>query len=210
MKEAVVFVHGIWMTGLELLPLRRRVERCDYATYLFHYPSLRRTPRQNAARLNAYLQNLDHEVIHLLGHSLGGIVVLHLFAAFPQQKPGRVVMLGTPLRGSAVAQHLARYRLPRRLLGRATVEGLLGDAPQWQAPRELGMIAGYRGLGIGDLLLGGRLPRPNDGTVSVAETQTDGLQDRLEVPHSHFGMLLSRRVAQAVCNFLQTGRFETG
>jgi pimeloyl-ACP methyl ester carboxylesterase len=207
MKEAVVFVHGIWMTGLELLVLRRRVAACGYAVCQFHYPSLRRSPRQNAERLHAFLQGLDYEVIHLVAHSLGGIVVLHLFDAFPDQKPGRVVMLGTPVRGSVVAQRLARCALTRPLLGRAIEQGLLGDEPRWDSPRELGMIAGTRGIGIGEVLLLGRLPRPSDGTVSLAATETSGLSDRLEVPHSHFGMLFARDVARAVCNFLKTGRF---
>lgn len=210
MKEAVVFVHGIWMTGLELLVLRRRVAACGYVVYPFHYPSLRCSPRQNAERLNAFLQRLDHEVIHLVAHSLGGIVVLHLFDAFPDQKPGRVVMLGTPVRGSVVAERLARSRWTRPFLGRAIEQGLLGDAPRWNSPRELGMIAGTRGIGIGDVLLLGRLPRPNDGTVRLAATETSGLSDRLEVPHSHFGMLYARDVARAICSFLQTGRFRSG
>lgn len=208
MREAVVFIHGIWMTGAEMLLLRRRLGQCGFDCYSYRYQSLRRTPRENATHLNHYLQSIQAEVIHLVAHSLGGIVLLHLFDQYPQQKPGRVVMLGTPIRGSEVAQKMAASKWQQHLLGRSVDRGLLGDAPRWQADRELGMIAGTEGFGVGKLIMLGKLPEPNDGTIGLAATCSSGLKDHVAMPFSHHGMLFARPVATAVCRFLQTGRFD--
>ena len=56
MREAVVFVHGIWMTGAEMLLLRRRLSHCGFDCYNYRYQSMRRAPRENATHLNYYLQ----------------------------------------------------------------------------------------------------------------------------------------------------------
>lgn len=207
MQEAVVFVHGIWMTGLELTPLRRCVAACGYQTHQFHYPSLRRPPRDNALALARFLDTIDADIVHLVAHSLGGIVLCHLFAQQYPARPGRVLMLGTPLRGSLVAQLVWRHRWARWLLGRSCEQGLLGDAPRCPAGRELGMIAGNRGIGIGTLLAGRQLPRPHDGTVALIETEDPAISDHLVVPYSHISMLFARPVAQAVCDYLRSGRF---
>ena len=207
MNETVVLIHGIWMTGAEMGLLGWRIRRAGFEVRLFHYHSLWRTPAENAAALDRFLGRLEADVIHLVAHSLGGIVVAHLFERFPLQKPGRVVMLGSPLRGSAIARKYHRWMVGRPFLGRAAVRGLLGDAPRWRADRRLCMIAGNRGVGIGMLLSGGALPRPNDGTVAVEETLDPAVYRHLEVPYSHFGMLFSRRVADAVVACLRTGDF---
>lgn len=206
-RDVVVLVHGIWMTGLELRPLGRRLRECGYDCYYFRYPSLRRTPQQNAARLRSYLKSLDADQVHLVAHSLGGIVLAHLFEQGVLPHPGRVLMLGSPLQGSVVARHMASHRISRWLLGRSTQSGLLGDSPQWHGEHESAMIAGTRPRGIGLLLAPGKLVRPHDGTVAVSETRSDGLAQHLSLPHTHLSMLFSRDVAQQVCTFLQQGRF---
>jgi hypothetical protein len=69
------------------------------------------------------------------------------------------------------------------------------------------MISGLRGFGIGRLLHPG-LPRPNDGTVSLMETDHPAIGSQLHLRHGHFGMLFSKRVAKACCRFIDCGRFD--
>ncbi len=204
----VVFVHGIWMTGLELSLLRYRIARCGYRTRLFRYRSIRRSPAENAEALAAFLARQEGSTLHLVAHSLGGIVVCHLLASQSPARLGRVLMLGSPLRGSLPARRLWRHRWLRPLLGRSGEGGLLDGAPPCPEGLEIGMIAGTRGFGIGTLLTGGALPRPHDGTVAVDETQDPAIRQRLQLPIDHFGMLFSRRVAEAACRFLRGGRLD--
>ncbi len=206
MREAAVFIHGIWLSGMEMALLRRRIRARGYRCHQFRYHSILQTPAENARRLDGFLAQIDADVIHLVAHSLGGIVVLHLFDLNPFQKPGRVVMLASPVAGSALARRLSRGGWLRGLLGRSTERGVLGDAPRWKGRRELGMVAGTRGFGMGKLLFGG-VAHPNDGTVAVAETAREESLLRLHVPYSHFGMLFAAPVARAVANFLTSGDF---
>lgn len=206
-REAVVLVHGIWMTGIEMSLLRYRLQSCGFETYRFHYPSLRGTPRSNAKKLQQYLRKLNAQTVHLVAHSLGGIVLLHLFQQFPKQKPGRVVMLGTPARGSAVARKLQQHHLLQFLLGKATKNGLLGDVPAWPTEKELGLVVGVREIGVGMLLAGDELQKPNDGTVALDETKIQGATDVMQVDESHMSMLVDKAVASGICTFLKTGCF---
>jgi pimeloyl-ACP methyl ester carboxylesterase len=204
-QERVVLVHGIWMTGLEMFFLRRRMRACGFEIERFHYASLGRTPVENAALLADFIRGLGAERLHLVAHSLGGIVLMHLFDRFPDLPPGRVVLLGSPVQGSGVARRLSRLPLLRHCLGRSIQLGLLGDVPPWQGGRELGVIAGTGGIGIGTLV--GGLERPSDGTVAVAETRLAAARDYCDLPASHTGLLFSSKVADAVCCFLKSGHF---
>jgi len=199
----VVLVHGLYLNGREMALLGARLTRAGYAVRRFHYPSLRAAPADNAARLAAFVADL-RAPLHFVAHSLGGIVVRHLFAGDPQPE-GRTVTLGTPHSGCAAAVRLARRRAGRALLGRALERGLLGDLPPWPAERELGSVAGSLNLGLGRLVPG--VPRPNDGSVAVVETRLPGMCDHLVLPVSHFGLLCSRRAAAATLEFLAHGCF---
>lgn len=204
-RASVVLIHGIWMTGVDMLILKLRLRSAGFDPYVFRYPSLRRAPAQNAERLRVFVEGVPGDVVHFVGHSLGGLVLLQLFANDPPSRPGRVVLLASPVRGSAAAGAYASMPLLRPFLGRSLPGGLAGDGPTWTADRELGTIAGTQGIGMGRLT--GRLPRPNDGTVAVEETRIEGAADTLLVPHSHVGVLGSKRVADAVATFLREGRF---
>ena len=202
----VVLVHGIWVNGLEMWPLGRRLRGCGFTPMRFPYGDLRRGPADNARRLQRWLERLPGKEVHFVGHSFGGIVLLHLFDLFPQQRPGRVVLLGSPVSGSSVAKRMYRSPLLRPLLGRSVEEGgLLGGAPSWRAEHELGVLAGTSELGMGRLF--GVLESPHDGTVSLAETEVNGARERVTLAASHTGMLFSSATGRQLCAFLQTGRF---
>ncbi len=204
-REAVVLVHGIWMMGLALVPLQRRLARAGYDAHILAYPSVRAAPAENAERLRAQVLRLKADVVHLVGHSLGGLVVLHLLAARPPAKVGRCVLLGTPASGSAVAHFLARHPLGLKALGKSVVRGLLGEGPPATEGRELGVIAGGLSVGVGQLVQA--LERPHDGTVAVAETVIPGAAASIVLPVSHTGLVLAAVAAQAVIAFLRAGRF---
>jgi pimeloyl-ACP methyl ester carboxylesterase len=204
--ETVVLVHGIWMHGLEMLLLARRLRRCGYRTRLFNYRSVRRSVRHNAARLARRVRQFPAGRVHLVGHSLGGLVILQAMQDNPGLITGRIVLLGSPVGGSAVARRIARRRALRWLIGRSGEQGLLDGGPLWRGAQSLGVIAGRRSLGIGRLM--GGLSGANDGVVNVAETRIEGAQDRIVVENTHVGLLFSRRVAAQVCAFLKQGRFD--
>ncbi len=205
----VVLIPGLWAPRLCLTTLGRRLRHAGYDVRGFSYPSVHSGFEENAARLDRYLAGVGADTVHLVGHSLGGVLIRALFQYYPNQRPGRVVTLGAPHNGSRVAERLARGALGRKLLGRGVAQMLAGAPRTWKLPgRELGVLSGCRAIGLGRVLA--RLPRPNDGVLTLTETGLAGARDQLVLPVSHTGMLFSRRVARQVCAFLETGRFARG
>ena len=192
------------MHGVAMLWHRQRLQQAGYRTLLFSYPTVRRSAFENVVALQARIEQLATEQVHYLAHSLGGLVVRHLFARYPDQPPGRVVTLGTPHCGSATAELLTRHGLGFAL-GRSVDQALLPPAPSWPLERQLGSLAGTLSVGLGRWL--SMLPTPNDGTVTVAETCCEGMTDHLCLPVSHSSMLFSPAVADQAMAFFATGRF---
>jgi len=204
--ESVVLVNGLWMPDAVLWLLARRLRHAGFRVHIFSYPTVRENLRANAALMQQYLQAVPGEVVHLVGFSLGGLVVRALFQHHPAQRPGRIVLLGSPQRGSRAALVLARSRPGRYLLGRSLADLNAGRPQAWTWPkREIGVIAGTLALGLGRLVAS--LARPHDGTVSVAETAMPDASDHLTLPVTHFGLLLSNTVARQVAGFLRRGHF---
>jgi pimeloyl-ACP methyl ester carboxylesterase len=201
----VVLIHGLWMPALVMTALARRLRHAGWAASTFAYSSRRADLRENAAALAAFLEEIDAPRVHFVAHSLGGLLVMQLLQDHPGQRPGRVVLLGTPYLGSHVARRLSRSAVGRRLCGLSLAGALLGDGPRWAGGRELGVIAGTMPIGAGWIAPG--LPRPNDGTVAVAETTVKGCTDAITLPVTHTGLVYSARVARQVVRFLATGRF---
>lgn len=203
--EYSILVHGIWMNGLDMGLLQRRLMARGYHTTRFHYNSVSATPAENARQLGRLVETIEQPVIHFICHSLGGLVLRHLFHLCPEQKPGRVVTLGTPHRCSSAAGQLSRIAVGRILLGKSMDSGLLGGAPAWQGRNDLGVIAGTLRLGIGMLIPG--IPAPNDGSVAVEETCLERMKDHIVLPVSHTGMLFSHTVFEQTAYFLERGVF---
>ena len=93
----------------------------------------------------------------------------------------------------------------KRLLGAS--RDIWRSLPEVFRPRcELGVIAGSHPWGLGRMLM--RLPGTNDGVVRLEETEAPGMRDRVVLPLSHSGMLVSAHVAREVAAFLERGAFD--
>lgn len=203
------------MTGAESFVLRRRMAARGWKLRVFRYSSLAEPMDRVARRCARVAQDLARRTaqpVHLVGHSLGGIVIYRMFETGLLQPDAfcgdfcRVVFIGTPARGSAAARALARHGLTTRLLGHVGERDLLRGLPgEWPFAPQLGIIAGSGGRGLGRLVV--RLTPPHDGTVSVAETHLEGATDRCVLPLDHALMCFSPGVADEVASFLETGRF---
>ncbi|HEX7524330.1 MAG TPA: alpha/beta fold hydrolase [Candidatus Deferrimicrobium sp.] len=198
--EAVVLVHGLWMTGTEMRVLGGRLEESGFRVRYFRYRSWRGGLAEAAGALREFVEATEGERVHLVGHSLGGVVIAKMLEEAPLSRPGRVAMLGSPMGGSAAARIVSRRRVGRWLVGRVIREGIVEHAPKWPEGRELLVVAGDIPLGSG-LLLG--LHKPHDGVIRVEETRVEGA--RMVIARaSHVGLLLSRKVASLLSDHFRS------
>jgi pimeloyl-ACP methyl ester carboxylesterase len=211
-STVVVYVHGLWQRGAESHWLRHRLAQdLGAETRTFSYPSVAGDATQNARGLIEALREIRADTLHLVGHSLGGLVILKAFEEeelLRRLPTGRIVLLGSPLRGSRAARNFARLPFGEHIMGRGVREELLQPQTRerrWRGSRDLGVVAGDLGFGVGRLV--GAMGGPSDGTITVDETQIDGAADRVVLRVSHTGMLFSAKVASAAGRFLRTGRF---
>ena len=203
-RAAVILVHGLWLGGWTMQGLRLRLSHHGYAAYTFAYTSIAQSLDEHARRLAARIGELREPVIHLVGYSLGGLVVLRCLKNHGERRIGRVVLMGTPVHACMAGRRLENMPAGTRLLGAS--RDVWRSLPEVFRPRcELGVIAGSRPWGLGRMLM--RLPGTNDGVVRLEETEAAGMRDRIVLPLSHSGMLVSAHAAREIAAFLERGAF---
>ena len=202
-----VLLHGWGLSSFATRYWCRRLQMAGFATSQFAYRSRAQSLVHNTAALAAHVRALPRGVpVHLVGHSLGGIVIIQCLAtqALPQVK--RAVMVGTPFQGSAPAQRLMGTAWGRVLLGKTILQWHGVQAKDVPKGLQIGTIAGTRPIGMGRVL--GKLQSPHDGTVSLAETEVPFATDRLVMHITHSEMLVSPQVSEHIVHFLRHGGFK--
>jgi pimeloyl-ACP methyl ester carboxylesterase len=199
----VILAHGLWVPGLVMQPLAARLNAGGLRCHTFDYMGRARPLEAHAERLARFARGVGPA--HFVGHSLGGLVVLHALAADRALEAGSVVLLGTPARGCLAGRRFARHRVGRWFLGESRI--LWGEerTARWERAEPLGIVAGTVPLGLGRLF--GALPGPNDGVVTLEETTVAGMRERVALPLGHSQLIFSARVAALVDSFLREGRF---
>ena len=208
----VLLLHGIARTPAAMARLEHALQSHGARTLNLGLATRRLPLEDLAQQVHRALAGLaaDAAPLHVVTHSMGGLVAR---AALMRQRPaglGRVVMLGPPNAGSEVADLLVRTWPYRRFFGPA---GMQLVTSQGEALRRLlgavdyplGIIAGNRSVyPLASLLA---LPGANDGRVTVAATRVAGMADHLVVPVAHPFLPGNAGVIRQVVHFLRRGRF---
>jgi pimeloyl-ACP methyl ester carboxylesterase len=197
-KQAVILVHGLYMKPWTWMSYRRFLSRQGYQVYLFGYKTTSQSFDLTLMQLTAFVNSRPEKTVHLVAHSMGGILSVRALAKI--RKAGKLVMLGTPLNGSKVARKLLQRGWHKGLLKYAT-EPLTTGAVEAVKHRETLMIAGTSPFGLGRFIE----PRlgPSDGTVAVAETKMEWLDQHCEINCSHFGLLRNKQAKELTLAFLK-------
>ena len=203
----VVLLHGLWLNRWAMLVWCWRLRRAGFVVANFGYPSWRADLRINAASLSGFLAALPARHLHIVAHSMGGVVAAQALHNRPDARVRRVVMVGSPYQDSLAARRLMRCLPGRFLLGRSMAQWLQQpERPAFPPQVEVGVIAGSCGIGLGRLLA--PLPRPHDGVVAEQETRITQAHDHVLLPVTHVGMLYARSVSAATEHFLRHGCFQ--
>lgn len=214
-KPLVVLIHGLHQRGFIMRSLAHRLRKKGYATYLPSYRSLAEPVASHSARINRWLET-NHEPkipIHLVGHSLGGLVMRDFIHRYPQWTIGNSVSLGTPHMGSVSADYIRQILPP--MVGKSYEMGLDGSTALLPDTVCLGVIAGRKPSGLGQFFLNHHArkaklsdnERIHDGTVFLDETHLPNAADHIVLDVTHTGMLFDKTVAKQTVFFLKNGRF---
>ena len=196
------------MHGIVFFRQRQALARRGFAVRTFSYPSVRQGLAANTAALDHFVTSLDALRIHLVGHSLGGLLVLNALSRHRDPRLGRAVLMGAPCCGSHCARTLARGLRLSAIVGRSMLDWAPQDVPRIPDDFEVGVISGDRSVGTGRFLPG--LPKPNDGIVAVEETRLAQATDSITLHVAHSEMLFSTACIDQIVAFLRSGRFLHG
>jgi len=196
-NEMVVLVHGFGAKRLWMRILERRLQKCGYATNNWSYVSLIGSLEGHARRLRTLLDELapSQEVVHLVGHSMGAIIVRLALSYGPISSLGRVVLIAPPNHGSPVARVFGPLVWPV-----CPAASELSSHPD----SYVNQIDELFDVQVG--VIGARF----DLTVPVASTMLNSQSDHVCVAATHNSLLFQGTVACHVDAFLSTGRFRDG
>lgn len=194
--EHVALVHGYLANKYMLAVLASRLRRRGFGTTPWGYWNIQCSLLVHAERFSRQLQALDADpaigTIHLVTHSMGGIVARAALDRFRPRKLGRVVMLAPPNRGSFVATRAVGTfgRFLRPVTELSTVPDSLVNLLPTPEGLDIGVIAAK-----------------HDALVSEESTHPDVPHAHITLPTWHTGLLFNRTAADLVADFLATGNF---
>jgi pimeloyl-ACP methyl ester carboxylesterase len=195
--EIVVLQHGYNKSQRDMRPLERMLSRSGFENHLKQLVSREAT-----------------STLHLVGHSMGGLVIRHVLARYHVPNLGKCVLVAPPNQGTALANLAASYLRPLlqiykplqalRTNGYVQHYDSLGPSTKSQSHSpQIGIIAGSNSK----LLLGRLLTSPNDGRVEVESTKLADMTDFLIMPYGHKEIHHRLEVAAQIEYFLRVGHF---
>lgn len=208
--EGVLLVHGITRSSKSMAGYQSPLEKAGYQVFPFDYPSTRVDLDTAADYLHQVIESLDGiERLHIVAHSMGGLVTRTYRSKHRDERLSRVVLVGSPQNGAELAD-LARGKangIFKTIFGPAgqqlvtDQEGFVKKLPTPDV--EFAVIAGgHPPNGFNPLIDG-----DDDGIVSVASTRLGGAADFFYLESMHLALNRNEIAHAAAVRFLQTGKF---
>jgi hypothetical protein len=208
-RHIAILLHGLLRTRRCMRKLERSLLQAGITTVIrFDYASTRQPIEQGAAGLRRLVEGLPANArISFVGHSMGNIVVRYAIGDWQRQgdprgvleRLHRVVMLGPPNHGAAIARLLSKLRLFGIVVGRGGLE--LG--PNWSTllpklaipPCPFAILAGDLSLvHIRNPLIG----PASDLLVSVDEARLEEATTFATMPIAHLYLMTSKKAIDFV------------
>ena len=198
-QDIVVLLHGLGGTRLDMWRMAGRLKRLGFRVKNFGYRSVGNRIETHAERFGKFLTQLSENeagaTIHLVTHSMGGIITRTMLAENDFDCLGRIVMIAPPHKGSHAARKLNRYIgwLTPSLLQLSDVE----DSFVNQLPNSL------REKGLEFAII----ESTKDRVIAQGKVILDGYCDYAQVNAHHGIAALYDETITLVEDFLVNGKF---
>lgn len=212
--ECVILIHGMGRTYRSMLEMQEMLSSQGYYTINLGYPS---TELKIEKIADDYFplalkecKTVNPSQIHMVTHSLGGIIVRQAMRHGQPANLGRIVMLSPPNKGSELVDKIKNWKLFRWITGPA---GQQLTTDNDALPQRLGGVKYPVGIITGnrhaffDSWFASVIPGIDDGKVSPEGARLEGMKDFLIVEETHPFIMNSEYVQRETLHFLKQGRF---
>jgi pimeloyl-ACP methyl ester carboxylesterase len=196
-REAVILIHGLAAHPLMMSLLARRLQPSFARVVNWGYRSIWSPVEQFSEQFESVLRSVDDDPaidkLHLVTHSMGGIVTRLTLERYQPRKLGRMVMVAPPNAGSRVAAKLSPW------LGRICppLTQLTDDTTSFVCT-----------LPHPERLEVGVIAASFDYVVSEPSTHLKCECDHIVLPGLHSSVLWTKETAEQVRRFLLDGHFD--
>ncbi|MBP7190120.1 MAG: hypothetical protein KA998_02615 [Rickettsiaceae bacterium] len=208
-QECVVLLHGWAKSGRCMIPVEESLTKEGYKVQNITYPT-RYYKIEDI--VNKYIYpNVKTEgctKLHFVGHSLGGIVTRYYIEKYRPKNLGRVVLIGSPSKGSEIVDKISGPYFINKILGPAVLELSTHStflSSLKNPDYDLGIISGDISLNPFTSIF--ILPGPDDGIVSLESTKVEGMKDQITLSSTHVMILKNHTTHEEISCFLENGRF---
>ena len=200
----IVLLHGQGRTRLSMMILSRRFRSAGYQTVNFPYNQTIDSLDEISDQLIDFIRKkVKTKNYHLIGHSLGNVIIRDAFQKEYPDGLGKVVMLAPPNQPAHLAKRLKKNLIYRVFTGdsgqKLSEEKFYRDLPVPTVP--FGVIAGNKGQRL-------TFSEPNDGLVSIESTKLDGMADWILLHHGHTFIMNCKDTFDQCQHFIEHGHFK--
>jgi hypothetical protein len=208
-KEVVYLLHGLGRSKFAMSMLASRLEDTGFLVNNIGYSTINKSPEEIlldvSQQINESLPDND-QTVHFVGHSLGGLMIRAYLENTKVKNLGRVVLIGTPNRGTTLVDNYQdtwwmKMLGPTALSLSTHKESFPNSIADPYYP--VGVIAGITEDKNNEDIL----PGQDDGLVPLESTKVNGMTDFIIIESSHWMMRYNRDVASQTIEFLKLGRF---
>ena len=201
--ETIVLVHGQGRTRLSMVVLGKRFRSVGYQTLNFPYNQAIDSLDEISDQLIEFIRKKGKTSnYHLIGHSLGNVIIRDAFRKEYPDGLSKIVMLAPPNQPAHLAKLLKKNPIYRMFTGdsgqKLSEEEFYRNLPVPTVP--FGVIAGDKGQRL-------TFNEPNDAVVTVESTKLYGMADWIILDHGHTFIMDSKDTFEQCQHFLEQGSF---